>query len=157
MSEVVSLVKMSVEEFSVWCTRSIENYRDENIKNGMTHAEAQKKSDDDFGRLLTDGVKTVDQHIFAIKEDGSKWIGTLWFGVRGPSDNRKAFIYDIILDDETRGKGYGKLAMQLLEAEVKKIGLRHIGLHVFGHNKIARGLYEKLGYETTDLNMEKTL
>ncbi|MEA9358004.1 GNAT family N-acetyltransferase [Bacteriovorax sp. PP10] len=157
MSEVISLIKMTEDEFNVWCKRSIENYRDEHIKNGLTFAEAQKRSDDDFGRLLPDGVNSVDQHVFTIKENGSKWIGTLWFGVRGAADNRKAFIYDIILDDETRGKGYGKKAMQLLEDEVKKVGLRHIGLHVFGHNKIARSLYEKLGYETTNVNMEKTL
>lgn len=157
MSDVISLVKMNEEEFKVWFKRSGENYRDENIKSGLTFAEAQKKSDDDFARLLPEGRNSVDQYIFSIKENGSNWIGTLWFGVRGPEDNRKAFIYDIILDDETRGKGYGKKAMLLLEAEVKKLGLRHIGLHVFGHNKIARGLYEKLGYETTNVNMEKTL
>lgn len=157
MSGEISLIKMTDVEYTVWCKRSIENYRDENIKNGLTFVEAQKKSDEDFAKLLPDGVKTADQHIFAIKDNNSHWIGTLWFGVRGAVDNRKAFIYDIILDDETRGKGYGKQAMQLLEVEVKKLGLRHIGLHVFGHNKIARSLYEKLGYETTNVNMEKTL
>lgn len=148
---------MTEDEFNVWCKRSIENYRDENIKNGLTFDEAQKKSDDDFSRLLPDGEKTTDQYVFTIKENNSKWIGTLWFGVRGAVDNRKAFIYDIVLDDDTRGKGYGKQAMSLLEIEVKKIGLRHIGLHVFGHNQIARNLYEKMGYVTTDVNMEKTL
>jgi len=157
VNEVISLVKMNEEEFQVWYKRSGENYRDEHIKNGLTFAEAQKKSDEDFARLLPDGRNSADQYIFSIKENGTHWIGTVWFGVRGSEDNRKAFIYDIILDDETRGKGYGKQAMLLLEVEVKKIGLRHIGLHVFGHNKIARSLYEKLGYETTNLNMEKTL
>ena len=148
---------MTEDEFSVWCKKSIENYRDENIKNGLTFDEAQKKSDDDFSRLLPMGEKSADQYLFTIKENNSKWIGTLWFGVRGAADNRKAFIYDIVLNDDTRGKGYGKQAMNLLEIEVKKIGLRHIGLHVFGHNQIARNLYEKMGYVTTNVNMEKTL
>ncbi len=155
MSEV-KLVAMNESEYQIWYKRSIANYRDENHKNGMTLEEAQKKSDDDFARLLPHGLKSVDQHIMAVKADG-EWVGTLWFGVRGAQDNRKAFIYDIVLDENTRGKGYGKKAMVLLEDEVRRLGLRHIGLHVFGHNTVARNLYTTLGYEITNLNMEKTL
>lgn len=47
--------------------------------------------------------------------------------VRGPNDNRKSYIYDIILDDKVKGRGFGKKAMLLLESEVKKLGLSHIG------------------------------
>ena len=32
-----------------------------------------------------------------------------------------------------------------------------ISLHVFGHNRVARALYEKLGYETTNVNMTEKL
>ena len=157
MSGVITLTKMNDEEYLQWIARSRENYRDENVKNGMTLAEAQKKSDDDFLRILPDGLKSADQYIFAIKENGTDWIGTIWFGVRGAVDNRKAFIYDVVLEEATRGKGYGKKTMELLENEVKKLGLRHIGLHVFGHNKIARNLYEKMGYGVTNLVLEKVL
>lgn len=153
----ITLTKMTQEEYGVWIARSLATYRDENIKNGLTFAEAQKKSDEDFQRLLPEGLQSKDQYIYAIKENSSNWIGTLWFGVRGADDNRKAFIYDIILDESTRGKGYGKKAMEFLEVEVKNLGLRHIGLHVFGHNTVARNLYETLGYEITNLNMEKKL
>ncbi len=155
MSEVF-LIPINEVEFETWRQASFENYRDEIVKNGSTLAEALKKAEDDFGKLLPEGLKSKDQHIFSIKVDG-KWVGTLWLGVRGASDNRKGYIYDIVLKEETRGKGIGKKAMTLLEDEVRGLGLRHIGLHVFGHNKIARNLYESLGYEITNLNMEKTL
>lgn len=39
----------------------------------------------------------------------------------------------------------------------QELGMKKIGLHVFGHNKVARGLYEKLGYETTNVVMAKTI
>lgn len=155
MSEV-TLTPITKIEYELWIQKSRDNYRDENIKNGMTFAEAQKKSDDDFHRLLPEGHQSLDQHIFSIRDQG-QWVGTLWLGVRGAADNRKGYIYDIVLNEETRGKGIGKKAMLLLEDEVRKLGLRHIGLHVFGHNKTARGLYESLGYEITNLNMEKVL
>lgn len=47
--------------------------------------------------------------------------------------------------------------MSLIEQEVTKQGLNRIGLHVFGYNKTAINLYQSLGYETTDLMMEKEL
>lgn len=155
MSQIL-LSPMNEVEFGEWLDKSKMNYRDENVRNGLTINEASKKSDDDFGRLLPDGLKSVDQFLFSIKENGL-WIGTIWLGIRGAVDNRKGFIYDIVLNENTRGKGYGKKAMLLIEDEAKKLGLRHIGLHVFGHNKIARNLYESIGYETTNVNMEKTL
>ncbi|WP_419719892.1 GNAT family N-acetyltransferase [Lysinibacillus fusiformis] len=45
------------------------------------------------------------------------------------------------------------------EAEIiaKQLGMNKIGLNVFGHNKIARGLYEKMGYEITNITMAKTI
>lgn len=157
MSGEITLTKMSQAEYNVWHVKSKDTYRDEIIKNGMTLSEAQKKADDDMFKLLPDGLNSLDQHIFSIKEDGKNWIGTIWFGVRGAEDNRKAFIFDIVLEVDTRGKGYGKKAMLLIEDELKKLNLKHIGLHVFGHNSVARNLYEKLGYGITNLNMEKTL
>jgi ribosomal protein S18 acetylase RimI-like enzyme len=152
----IKLVPMNELEYVEWSERSRENYCSELHKNGLTKEEAQKKTDDDFGRLLPEGLKSKDQFVFTIK-DGVRWVGILWFGVRGAEDNRKAFIYDIELNESERGKKFGEQAMTLLEAEVKKIGLKHIGLHVFGHNLPARKLYEKLGYEITNLNLEKKL
>ncbi|QDK41973.1 GNAT family N-acetyltransferase [Bacteriovorax stolpii] len=152
----VLLVPMNEAEYVIWRAKSETNYRDEIVKNGATLAEAQKKADEDFARLLPHGLKSKDQYIFSIK-DNNDWVGTLWLGVKGAPDNRKGYIYDIVLNEETRGKGIGKKAMILLEDEVRKLGLHHIGLHVFGHNKVARSLYESLGYEITNLNMEKTL
>ena len=155
MSEV-KLHPITEEEFIVWRAESENQYRDEIVRNGATFEEAKKKASDDFDKYLPIGRQSSDQYIFSVKAD-DVLVGTLWFGVRGAEDNRKAFIYDIALLEVARGKGFGKQAMLLLEDEVKKIGLRHIGLHVFGHNKIARNLYTTLGYEITNLNMEKIL
>lgn len=152
----LKLVPMTDVEYVQWCVESKESYKNENVKNGMTPEEAEKKTNEDFQRLLPDGLDSKDQYLFSIK-DNFRWVGILWFGVRGPENNRKAFIYDINLYESERGKGFGKQAMELLEDEVKKLGLQHIGLHVFGHNHIARSLYEKAGYEVMNLVLEKKL
>ncbi len=44
-----------------------------------------------------------------------------------------------------------------LEVEARRLNLEAIRLHVFGHNTAARPLYEKLGYEPTNINMFKSL
>ncbi len=150
------LKKKALVEYEEWSNISRESYKDEIVKNGHTEEEALKKTNEDFSRLLPQGLETPDQYIFSIVEN-NRSVGTLWFGIRGASSNRKAFVYDIVIDDNSRGRGYGKMAMELLESEVKKLGLTHIGLHVFGHNLVARNLYEKLGYEVTNLNLEKVI
>lgn len=47
--------------------------------------------------------------------------------------------------------------MLILEEEVKARGLDLIGLHVFGFNETAIGFYRSLGYQVTNLMMEKQL
>jgi ribosomal protein S18 acetylase RimI-like enzyme len=69
----------------------------------------------------------------------------------------KGFIYDINIYEGNQGRGYGKKAMKEIEQVAKNLGLTNIGLHVFGHNKSARGLYEKSGYIETDIVMAKDL
>ena len=54
-----------------------------------------------------------------------------------------------------RGRGYGRDAMRLAEAEARSRGMTSLGLNVHGQNTIARDLYESLGYEITALQMKK--
>ena len=156
MNDSFQLIPMTESEFVEWHVQSKNNYRDELHRSGLSFSEAQKKADDDMSRLLPEGLNSKDQFLFSMNDDGRN-VGILWFGIRGAEDNRKAFIYDIVVNVSERGKKFGERALKLLEFEVKKRGLSHIGLHVFGHNLVARNLYEKMGYEITNLNLEKKL
>ncbi len=153
---MVSLQPMSQSEYDLWISKSLKTYCEENQKAGMSVSEALKKSEDDFSRLLPKGLQTPEQFLKSIYYE-DKHAGTLWYGLRGPKDNQKVFIYDIIVDETYRGRGVGKEAMILLERDVVQLGLSHIGLHVFGHNHTARKLYKSLGYEETNVNMEKKI
>lgn len=66
-------------------------------------------------------------------------------------------MYDFLVYEPYRRCGYGWQALQALEQNVRALGLDTIGLHVFGHNHAARALYEKAGYEVTNINMAKKL
>jgi len=68
-----------------------------------------------------------------------------------------AWIYDISIDEEHRGKGYGRALLNGLEQVAREHGLESIGLNVFAGNDYARRLYERAGYEPTSIHMSKRL
>ena len=47
--------------------------------------------------------------------------------------------------------------MELAEAEARAEGATEIGLNVFGHNHVARKLYDSMGYTATAIRMKKNL
>jgi ribosomal protein S18 acetylase RimI-like enzyme len=72
-------------------------------------------------------------------------------------DPSMAWVYDVEVDDAFRGRGYGRDAMLLAEAEARSRGMRSLGLNVHGSNTISRSLYASLGYQVTAQQMKKTL
>ena len=154
----MKLVAMTQKEFDHWASRSQKNYAQDKMRaNGCTEQEATEIAKNDFLRLLPDGLKSKDSFLFSMKKDDGTTAGYLWLSIRDTAGSRKAFIYDIIVEEHHRGQGLGRKAMLLAEKEAKIRGLREIGLHVFGFNEPAIRLYQSLGYHTTDLVMSKTL
>lgn len=150
---------MNESEFSNYRRFALPNYAEEMMKaEGVSQEFAYQMAEDSFAKILPQGLKTPQQYFFSIVETGTaKNVGMIWFGKRKVGSQFQAFIYDFVLDPDARGQGYGKLAMSLIENEVKKVGLTSIGLHVFGHNTRAIQLYQSVGYRTTNLHMMKDL
>jgi len=156
----MQLVKMNFEQYQIWFTRSKEEYIKTKMEsNGYTRLEAEQIASDSYAKLLPLGHVSVDQFLYSIyhEEFNDKIIGYLWFYFKTNGQSKKAFIYDIIIEEEYRGKGYGRLAMLACEIEAKKLGAMNLGLHVFANNAAAIALYQSLGYVTTDFSMEKNI
>ena len=152
------LERMSPAEYEVWSDRSRALYaRDKARANDISQEAAEKIAKADFERLLSNGLASEHSHLFVAKADDQKIVGYLWLLERGPESDRRGYVGDVIIEEEQRGKGYGRKIMELAEFEVRKLGHKKIGLHVFGYNTPAIRLYESLGYVTTDLVMEKNL
>jgi ribosomal protein S18 acetylase RimI-like enzyme len=124
---------------------------------GVDPDAARTKAECDFARLLPDGVASAGQFLFVIEDELGTAKGTLWFADEERNGRRCAFLYDIRIDEDARGQGFGRLAMQQLEREVSARGLHSIELNVFGGNTVARSLYRSLGYEDTFVGMSKEL
>jgi len=152
---MVQLVPMQQEDFDPYLERGIREYADDHVRNGNWPAEeALERSKKEFEQLLPEGVNSTDQFLYAIVDetDGNK-LGLLWVELK----DHKAFIYDFIIDEAFRGKGYGKQALLALDEKLKSMAVQSIDLHVFGDNITAQELYKKMGYQIAGIRMKKVL
>jgi len=147
------------DEYDAWRRLSRERYAEDMVENGgFAPEDAREKSEKDFAVTMPGGLATPGQHVFAVEAPGGEVVGHVWLGERDTRDEgRVAFVYEIRIDEERRGRGYGRTAMLLLEAEACALGLDRIELNVFGGNEVARGLYRSLGYEERAVMMGKKL
>ncbi|AJC61513.1 sortase-like acyltransferase [Streptomyces sp. 769] len=95
--------------------------------------------------------------VFDVVDDAGVAVGYLWIGPDTSDDAGAWWIWDIVIDADKRGRGFGRMAMTLGEEYARAQGAHTLGLSVFGFNTGARGLYESLGYETTSVKMRKRL
>jgi len=126
------------------------------VHGGQSHAAAQRKADDDMAAVLPLGRETTGHAILVVEADGGP-VGRLWLAERTLGGRQVMYIYDVAIDPEHRGRGYGRAAMRLAESEARARGLERIELNVFGGNDVARGLYRSLGYMETSVQMGKNL
>jgi RimJ/RimL family protein N-acetyltransferase len=155
----IRLAPMTQPEFEAFLAHEVKDYAEEHVKAGNWSAdEALAKSEAEFKQLLPEGKDSKDNYLFSIFDlESGVYVGNVWFAVIERGGPRHAFIYDFRILDEFHRQGYGTQAMLAVESEVQKLGINTISLHVFGHNHAARGLYEKVGYEVTNVNMTKHL
>jgi len=152
---MIQLVPMTQSEFDSYLESSIPEYAADKVRAGnWTEAESLERSRKGYADLLPQELATPNQHLFSVKDSQSdEQLGWFWLAVE--KDN--AFIYDIVINEEHRRKGYGTQVMRAAEDEARRLGCHKIELHVFAFNKEAFALYQKLGYGVTNINMSKAI
>lgn len=147
---------MTDAEISAFNEREQAHYVGDRIATGETPETAQEHADRDWERFFPGG-KAAGGHRFYRVLDGADPVGLLWLGPSPDNKSGTDWIYYIEVDETLRGRGYGRGAMLLAEQEARQQGATELGLNVFGPNKVARQLYESIGYEATAINMAKRL
>lgn len=155
---MVRLRAMTDQEFESYIERMIPEYAQEHIRAGsLAEKDALEQAREQVNGLLPAGVSTKDQYLYSIEDDAGTVVGILWFAREDRGSGPYAFVYDIMILDQFRRRGYASQAFHLLEEKVRGLGLPTISLHVFGHNSAARELYRKLGYDETHIVMSKSV
>ena len=81
----------------------------------------------------------------------------LWVAERAVDGVQVLWIYEIQVEEQLRGRGYGRAAMLLAEDEARRRGIDRVALNVFGGNEVARNLYRSLGYAEQAVTMSKAV
>lgn len=147
------------DEFDAWVEHGKAEYaRDMIVNAGAPPDQAREKAESDWQTLLPQRVETFDQFIYAVEDESGERVGSVWFARRETQfEGWVAFVYAIEIDEQSRGRGFGREAMLLLEDEARARGLDRISLNVFGGNEVARNLYRSLGYAESAVWMAKQL
>lgn len=141
-----------------WRTASIESYVADKVRVGAWPTEgAEARAARDLARILPRGQATPGHDFRVVVDEAGATVGVLWFGPDEEVGRGAAFIYDIAIAADFRGRGYGRAALLGLEPIVRQLGYDSIRLHVFGDNEVARNLYRTSGYAETDVSMLKRL
>jgi ribosomal protein S18 acetylase RimI-like enzyme len=119
---------------------------------GVTAEEAEAMADAHLKESVAeDSPANVPLRIFDPESDAE--VGALWL----VADGEDSFLMDFRIEEEFRGRGFGRAAMEGVEQLARASGAKQIRLHVFARNRVARTLYERQGYEVVSLQMRKLL
>jgi GNAT superfamily N-acetyltransferase len=151
--ELRALTDAEVVEFA---TMSLRVYLGERIRSGEAPAAVEADSEGQLEAMFPRGKARPGHLLWRLEEDGRP-VGTLWIGPASPEDPRTYWVWDIVLDEDQRGRGLGRQAMGLAEEQARAVGATTLGLTVFAHNAVAWHLYEELGFEPISARMSKPL
>jgi ribosomal protein S18 acetylase RimI-like enzyme len=160
MTDQLSLRLLRQDEYQAWHDTEIQEYARDITVNGNTPADAAHvKAVTDMAEILPEGLATPGHHVFVLELPGEpvERVGRLWLAEREIDGRKAIFIYDIHVDEAYRGRGLGRAAMELAEAEARSRGFFRMELNVFGGNEVARRLYRSLGYVDRAVRMGKDL
>lgn len=145
--ERVRLEPMTAEQFDAYRAISDEGYAQELFDSGAfpTLEAARADASRQFQRLLPEGLDSPGHHLWRAYVDAQE-VGLLWIWV----EDAWAFIYDIRMNEDLRGRGFGSRTLRAGANASRDLGAEILGLNVFGHNDGARRLYERSGYDTIE-------
>lgn len=148
---------MTETEFAAFRARAVHDYAIEKVAAGEWSQErAAALAEEQTSSLLPDGSSTAGMFIVMADAEEAGAVGYAWLALEGP-DAASAWIYDIAIDEEHRGKGYGRALLNGLEQVAREHGHESIGLNVSAVNEHARRLYERAGFAPTSIHMSKRL
>jgi ribosomal protein S18 acetylase RimI-like enzyme len=148
---MITLEPMQQEEYDRVMENEIIGYAADHVRNGNWPEEGSlERSRKEFESLLPEGLHTPNQYIWSLVDGGQK-LGFLWVEIK----DGRAFIYDFLIHEEYRGKGYGKQALAAMDEKLQLLNVKSVALHVFGDNITAQELYKKMGFEITNMHMQK--
>lgn len=148
---MIKFRNITQQEFEKYREYSIKDYAEDLIRSKIeTEENAMKSALSEFNTILPRGLNTPDNHIYVIENEAAESIGLIWYG-RDFNEEAAAYIFDFLILEKFRKKGYGTASLLEIEKDVKAHGYTKISLNVFNFNEGAHSLYELNGYKPSNI------
>ncbi len=148
---------MTEEQFAHFRLHGSETYaRTSSHFSEMSSEDALQVVLKDFDtRLAPKGLQTPGHFFLSILLNDVQ-IGYFHFN-EFPKGTKSLYGWNFHIFTEYQKKGHAKAAMELARSYFKERGYSKIALNVVSSNATAIHLYEKFGFQITQINMERTL
>lgn len=155
----VTVRPMTASEYNEWRVQIAEAYAAEQVAVGRWEEEgAVQRAFETNDETLPQGRATPRMLILRGVDGEGNPVGRAWVGLdhpRGTPDT--AFLHDIEVIPEQRGRGIGRALLKAVEDAVIEAGVPALELNVFGRNRTAAALYESAGDAVMSQQMKKDL
>lgn len=102
---------------------------------------------------LDNMVNNPDIHLYMIEGENNIILGMGTLCLYASPIGIKAWVEDVIIDKEARGKGYGRQLLNLLREEAIRFKAQAVMLTSRPERTVANALYNSLGFEKCDTNV----
>lgn len=97
-------------------------------------------------------VAGADTVLFIARVDG-RILGSLTLAFYRIPTGLKAWIEDVVVDGDARGRGVGELLNRAAIDEARARGAKHVSLTSRPHREAANRLYRRIGFEARETNV----
>lgn len=99
-------------------------------------------------------ISSPATHLFlALEQDSRRILGVLTLAIFRIPTGVRAWIEDVVVDSESRGRGIGKMLCAAAIEEAKKAGAKTVDLTSRPEREAANRLYRSLGFVMRDTNV----
>ncbi|WJV68738.1 GNAT family N-acetyltransferase [Pectobacteriaceae bacterium CE70] len=153
------LTECTGNDIGAYCNIFVEEYENDLIKNHhLNQSEAHKKAIDVFNSSFPDNRAEKNNSLLRINKmlnDKSYHVGYIWL-LYFPKE-QSVFIMDFYILHEYRNKKIGYETMNDLISMIGRSNVTMIKLRVEPENQAAIGLYKKIGFDITGINMVRRI
>ena len=149
---LVKIRRMTEDEFERFYQWSVEDHAKELMGElNISREEAIMETKKEVAGMLPDGFHTEHNDFVTIVAEEEN-AGFIWAVYEQSQGRKQCFLCDFAVWELKRRKGYGEMAMRLLEKRAVEAGCEEMVLFVADQNDSAKALYKKCGYQ--DLRQE---
>ncbi len=155
---MIVLQNFPSDRFDAFRILSLSEYAQDLMENRrMDEQAARQLASEGLSKAFPEGKSTEQNKLLSIvnkTEADEVEVGFLWYALH---DDGSAFIMDLMMYEDHRGKGYASKTLEVLKNMFKAKGLTRIGLRVAPDNHVAIRTYDKAGFNVTGWNMSAEL